>query len=263
MKKFRAEKFRTKKFRMRKFKVKKLRVKRFRQKELRVRKLRMKEIRAKELRMKDIRVTGVRTRGLRVTETGAIGPRETDSAATEARVGEIRMKGPRIQETDRTEVIDRQETAATREAALRRIVLRTTAAGTIEDREVPVEQTAGRIEASSSPEEAADRGTGLRVTDRMDLREMADRVLKAVKLIVAVREVVRAVTVILTAVRVTAEAMADREPDSEIINRLRASLERLRQRTLRRSARKIRDGQIVRRRESAPKKITSTKKMKR
>ena len=94
--------------------------------------------------------------------------------------------------------------------------------------------------------------------------DLADRVVKTVRVIAAVQALVRAVTVALTVRRAITEAMADREPDSETGTRIRASLERLRQRIWKRGARTIRDAQAaVSRRISVPRESISMRKTRR
>ena len=84
--------------------------------------------------------------------------------------------------------------------------------------------------------------------------------LRAVWVIAAVRVLVRALTGVSTVLRAMAEALEDREPDSEIINRVKALWERLRQRIWKRSARKKRGAQTARRRANAPRKTIFMRK---
>ena len=95
-------------------------------------------------------------------------------------------------------------------------------------------------------------------------RDLADLAVRTVRGIVAVRALVRAVTVALTVHRAITEAMADREPDSETGIRIRASLERLRQRIWKRGARMIRGAQAAAsRRISVPRGSISMRKTRR
>ena len=100
----------------------------------------------------------------------------------------------------------------------------------------------------------------LRETDRtVALTDRAVRVWKMVRMTAAVAALVQVVTAAITIVAAIAEAMADRQIDSEITSRVRASLQRLPERILKRNVKRTRDVS-VRRRISAPRKITSTKK---
>ena len=115
---------------------------------------------------------------------------------------------------------------------------------------------------------ATDRGTvraDRMVTEEVwamaDLREedLTDRVVrvwKAVRVIAAVTAMVSAVTAITAA---TEEAMADRVIDSEITDRIRASLRNLQVKILRRSAKMKRDVSVRRRTTSVPRRTISTK----
>ena len=113
-----------------------------------------------------------------------------------------------------------------------------------------------RSAVSSRAEEATEMAD-LRETEERDFREPADRVWKAVRVTGAAPAPVRAVTAALTVLRAITEQVADREPDSEIRDRVRALQGKLRQRTWKRGARKTRDVQAARRKISAPKRITS------
>ena len=98
-------------------------------------------------------------------------------------------------------------------------------------------------------------------TDRVALTDRVVRAWRTVKMIAAAATVVQVMSAVITIVTAMAEAMADREIDSQIINSLRASLPMHRVRILKRSARKTREGS-VRRKISAPRRIISTKKRK-
>ena len=118
-----------------------------------------------------------------------------------------------------------------------------------------------RREDSSSQEEAADKMADLRATDKPDFREAAGRVLQGLQVIVAVRGAVRVLTAVSAVVRVTAEALEDREADSEIISQVKALQEKLLPRIWRRSARKKSGVQTARRKENAPGRTISTRRM--
>lgn len=99
-----------------------------------------------------------------------------------------------------------------------------------------------------------------RATDKVDIREAAGQVMKAVRVTAGVRAAARAVTAVITVRRAMAEAMADREIDSEIISRAKALQQRLLEKMWKRGARRRRGVQAARRKTSAPGKITSTRR---
>ena len=107
----------------------------------------------------------------------------------------------------------------------------------------------------------ADRTQTEEVWAMADLRE-ADltgrvvRVWKAARVIAGITATVSAVTAITAA---TKEAMADRVIDSEITDRIRASLRNLQVKILRRSAKMKRDVSARRRTTSVPRRTISTR----
>lgn len=117
-----------------------------------------------------------------------------------------------------------------------------------------------RIAVNLSPKGAIAKMQDIRVTDKTDIRETADRVMKMVRMIAGVRALARAAAAIITAARATAAAMADREPDTEIISRAKDLWEKRLLRIWKRSVKKIREGQTARRRISVPARIISMKK---
>lgn len=117
-----------------------------------------------------------------------------------------------------------------------------------------------RTAVNLRPRGAAVKMQDIRATDKTDIREMAGRALKMVRMIAGVRALARAAAVIITAVRATAAAMADREPDTEIISRAKDLWEKRLLRIWKRSVKKIREGQTARRRISVPARIISMKK---
>ena len=149
--------------------------------------------------------------------------------------------------------------------AVLRIVIRvtvTTEAAIRADRED--RRATDRIADSSRTEEATAMAASEVTEEATASRDLADRVVRTVRAIVVVQALVRAVTVALTVHRAITEAMADREPDSETGIRIRASLERLRQRIWKRGARTIRDAQAaVSRRISVPRGSISMRKTRR
>ena len=203
-------------------------------------------------RLRDVRRIVLRAAGPKMT-----GLRETADRAVDSRTGG----------TDRT---DLQEMAVSRATAIRKDSPRITAAVTIAatgtaraETEAPVRAAREeRTADSSSQEEAAARMADHRETDRMDFSEAAGRVLAAVWAIAVARALVREATAIGAVARATAEALEDRELDSEIINP-RALQERLRARIWRRSARKKRGAPTARRKANVPERTISTKRMRR
>ena len=89
-----------------------------------------------------------------------------------------------------------------------------------------------------------------------DLTDRVVRVWKAARVIAAVTAMVSAVTAIMAA---TKEAMADRVIDSQITDRIRASLRNLLERISRRSVKMKRDVSARRRTTSVPRKTISTR----
>ena len=89
-----------------------------------------------------------------------------------------------------------------------------------------------------------------------DLTDRVVRVWKAARVIAGITATVSAVTAITAA---TKEAMADRVIDSEITDRIRASLRNLQVKILRRSAKMKRDVSARRRTTSVPRRTISTR----
>jgi hypothetical protein len=116
---------------------------------------------------------------------------------------------------------------------------------------------------SSREEEAAAQMADLRATDKMDFREMADRALTELRVIGVVRAAARAVAVGLTVHCAITVAMLDREIDLEITDQGKALLEKLRPKTWKRGAMKIRDALTARKKTNVPGKIIFTRKTRR
>lgn len=230
-----------------------------RARELRGNVLRMSVPRVKKLRMTGLRMQRPRAKDPRMTVPRIQGSRTTGLRGRELRETGIRAGDPRAAEADRT---GPQGKAATRGTGGRKAFPRTETVTTEAGALVRAARDIARKTDRTSPGEAADKMADLREIDRTDFREMAGRALAAVRVIAGVRALVRVLTVISMAVRVTAAAMEDREPDTEIINRARLLRERLLQRIWKRSARKKRGVQTARRRESDPGRIISTRKTK-
>lgn len=169
-------------------------------------------------------------------------PRVTDLRTRDSRLTDLRVSVPQEIIVSRT-----TETAIT---------------GTTEEviRAAQDRRERDRIAVSSSQEEAIQVAT-LRETDRTDFREMADRALKAARVIAVVLALVRAITGALTVRHAITEEMVDRELDSEIKIRVRDLQEKLRQRIWRSGARMKRDAQAAWRRTNAPRRIISMKTM--
>lgn len=216
--------------------------------------------RAKGRRLREVRQTDPRETGVRQTEAELTDPAQTDFRATGLRASAIRATGPRMREAGRTDLqeTDMPRGTADRKAAFRIIAVGITAAMVTVRMVRAAEQSAD----NSSQEEAMGRMPEHRETDRADFRDLAGRALAAVRLIGAVRVLVRALTVTLTAARVIIVQMEDREPDSEIISQVKASLERLRQKIWKRSARKIRDVRTARRKANVPGRTISMRRTK-
>lgn len=221
--------------------------------------------RATGCRMSVLAATALRASGLRETEIRQTDPEETGTRMSVSRANVFRAEEIREKAAART---DRQGRDVTRETALRADILRglqtavtAAAATTVVMAALTAARETDRTEDSSSQEEAADRMADLRETDKADFREAAGRVLWVLQVTVAVRALARVLGGISMVARATAEALEDREVDSEIINRVRALQERLRVRIWRRSARKKRDGLTARRKASAPKKTIFMRRM--
>ena len=233
--------------------------------ELRMRALRMKDCAEKESKMKELRMRELVETDRRTIDLRGRDFREADLRMTDPRAREPRETDLRMRATDRT---DLQETDISRGTVVRKAVFRITAAGGITAAVMAGIREARAIDRSadnSSQEEAMVRMPERRETDRADrpdFRDLAGRALAVVRLIGAVRALVRVLTVISTVVRAIIAEMADREPDSEIISRVRASQERLRQRIWKRSARKKRGVLTARRRGNAPRRTISMRKTK-
>ena len=162
--------------------------------------------------------------------------------------------------TDRRERTAIRTTAIPTIAAPRTVIRATVTTEVRADRED--RRATDRIADSSRTEEATAMAASEVTEGATASRDLADRVVKTVRAIVAVQALVRAVIVALTVHRAITEAMADREPDSETGTRIRASLARLRQRIWKRGARTIRDAQAaVSRRISVPRESISMRKM--
>ncbi len=203
------------------------------------------------------RETEIRLNGTRQTGPGETGARVNVLREIVSRAGEIREKAVRTEPQGAVAraVIPRgRRTAVITAAATAAVMAAPTAAARAEARE------AGRTEDSSSQEEA-DRMEGPRETDRADFREAAGRVLWVLQVTAGVRALVRVLGAISMVVRATAEALEGREVDSVTINRARVLFRKLRARIWRRSARKTREGLTARRKESAPGKTISTRRM--
>lgn len=215
--------------------------------------------RTKDLRQREVRQTDTRETGVRQTEAELTDPAQTDFRATGLRASAIRATGPRMQAAGRT---DLQGTDIPRGIAGRKGASRITAVVIIGAAMAAARavRATERSADNSSQEEAMGRMPERRETDRVDFRDLAGRALAAARLIGAVRGLVRALTVTLTAARVIIVQMEDREPDSEIISRVKASLERLRQKIWRRSVRKIRGARTARRKANVPGRIISMRK---
>ena len=201
------------------------------------------------LRTSDPRMTVPRERDVRGIALRAAGPRAKDPRESAVRAADSRMR-----ETARS---GQTETAASRAEEDRTDSPRIIAAAM--DAAIIETARAEETEDSSSQEEETAKMADHRETGRMDFREAAGLALAAVWVIAAARALVRAVTVGLTAARVTAGALQDRELDSEIINP-KALREKLRARIWRRSARKKSGAPTARRKASAPGKTISTKR---
>ena len=216
--------------------------------------LRVRQSRANGLRLRGARVTGPSRRRddwrnalkmsvLRTSDPRMTVPRERDVRGIALRAAGPRAKDPRESAVRAEE--DRTDSPRIIAAAMDAAIIETARAEETED--------------SSSQEEETAKMADHRETGRMDFREAAGLALAAVWVIAAARALVRAVTVGLTAARVTAGALQDRELDSEIINP-KALREKLRARIWRRSARKKSGAPTARRKASAPGKTISTKR---
>ena len=205
--------------------------------------LRIREIRRRRLSGKTI------LKILRITETERTGMAEkTEETGTTETIGTIEPAGI----TGTTEI-----TGITTETITETTEITTEKIEITEGRETMAARETGR---AVSQEEAAAKITDTRATGKMDIREVAGLVLRITKMIAVVRALLRAADVISTVVHAMAEAMADREPDTEIINRARDLWEKRPQRTWKRSVRKTRGAQTARKRINAPGKITFTRK---
>ena len=136
-------------------------------------------------------------------------------------------------------------------------------AGVTAEPRAEITRAADLIADSIREEEAQDQMADLRGTDRTGFRETAGRVLRAVRVIAAVRALVQAAAAISMVVREITEETADREPVPEIQEAARALREKLRQRIWKRGARTTSAAQIIRTGISAPERTTSTRKMRR
>ena len=109
--------------------------------------------------------------------------------------------------------------------------------------------------ASSREEETIEMGD-LRETDRAAaFREALDRVRKVLRVIGVVRALAWAADAASAVASATAAAMEDRELDSEIIGRVRASLQKLRQRMWKSGAKMKSGAQAIRREIRDPERI--------
>lgn len=211
-------------------------------------------LRKADLRMPGVRREDSRRAGLRKTDL-----RGPELPNTDPRADDLRMEGLRV--TD----LSGKEGGRMQEA--RRGVIRTTGTATPDPRTDDLRTAGLRVtdlrEDSSREEEAAAQMADLRATDKMDFREMADRALTVLRVIGVVRAAARAAAVVLTVHCAITVAMLDREIDLEITDQARALAERLRPRTWKRGAMKIRDALTARKRTNAPRRIIFTKKTRR
>lgn len=195
----------------------------------------------------DLRIIAAWTAALRITAAGM-----GEKVGITGIIEKIEKTGitETIEKIEKTETIGITETTEITEAA-----------ETVETPEDTTARGTDRTGDNHRQEEAMVKMPDIRATGRTDIREMAGRVLKTVRMIAVVRELVKAAVVISTVVRATAEAMEGRAADTETINRVRDSWEKRLRRIWRKSARKIRDAQTARRKTNVLRKTISMKKI--